>query len=56
MAVMAVIRILIINPNSSQLMTDALRDPVETLGYNNVFFSAPLPRNMYILSCFSSTQ
>lgn len=29
------IRILVINPNSSQSMTAALRAPIESLGYNN---------------------
>lgn len=33
---MAPIKILIINPNTNQSMTDSLRDPIESLGYNNV--------------------
>lgn len=33
---MAPIKILIINPNTNQSMTDSLRAPIESLGYNNV--------------------
>ena len=33
---MAPIKILIINPNTNQSMTDTLRAPIESLGYNNV--------------------
>ena len=39
---MAPIKILIINPNTNQSMTDSLRDPIESLGYNNV---QPPPSN-----------
>lgn len=33
---MPTVKILIINPNTTQSMTDGLRAPVESLGYNNV--------------------
>ena len=33
---MAPINILIVNPNTDQSMTDALRAPIESLDYNNV--------------------
>lgn len=35
------VRVLIINPNTSQHMTDALRPVVEELGYHNVSITLP---------------
>ena len=45
---MAPIRILIINPNTDQSMTDSLREPIESLGYNNVTSSLSL--SQFLLS------
>ncbi|CAD6574145.1 MAG: Arp2/3 complex subunit, actin nucleation center [Alectoria sarmentosa] len=49
---MAPIKILIINPNTNQLMTDSLRAPIENLGYNNV----QKPNPPHPLSLKSRTQ
>ncbi len=51
--IMPPIKILIINPNTTQSMTDGLRAPVESLDYNNVTFPRTLsnhfqPRNTSI--------
>lgn len=36
------VRVLIINPNTSQHMTDALKPVIDTLGFENVSFVSPV--------------
>ena len=45
------LRLLVINPNTSQPMTDALKPMVQDLGYNGVGYTPPVYSSfLYMLS------
>jgi len=41
-------KILIINPNSTRAMTNALKPLVDSLGYSSVFITSPLRNKKHV--------